>query len=153
MGVIYYGTRTFSKFMGYFGPRQECENCHKTYKKSFVRFRSWAHIDYIPLFPTKTVYYKACPICGQGFEVHKKDAKVEMQNPGDAGAQELEPYAKHILANKPKGILKTDSSYEFWIRDKMTGEEICIDREITKDDVKNIKKARGYKKVPVEEVK
>ena len=153
MGMIYYGTRTFSKFMGYYGPRVECTNCHRTYKKSYVKFSSWFHIDYLPLFPTKTVYFKACPICGNGFELRKQDAKAEMQNPGDAGAQELNLYGKHILANKPKGLLAADNSYELWVKDVTTGENICLATGITKDEIKNVKKERGLKKVPIEEVK
>ena len=150
MGMIYYGTKTFSKLAGYFGPKQECQNCHRTYKKAFVKYSSWFHIDYIPLFPTKTIYFKACPICGAGYELRKQDAKTEMQNPGEP--QNFEPYAKHILANKPKGILKQDNSYEFWLKDTITGEEICIGSEISKEDIKNLKKERGFKKVPIQNV-
>lgn len=152
MGTIVYGTHVFTKHMGYFGPRQECENCHRTYKKAFVKNSSWFHIDYIPLFPVKVTYFKACPICGAGFELKSKDAKLEMQNPGDAGQQAFEPYAKHILADKPKGVLKTDNSYEFWLRDLTNNEEICIGRELTKANIKEIKKARGFKKVPIQDV-
>ena len=152
MGAVYYGTRTFSKFLGFFGPKQECTNCHRTYKKSYLKYTSWFHIDFIPLVPTKTRYFKACPICGAGFEMKKKDAKMEMQAPGDGTVQTLEPHAKHILANKPKGLMKTDNSYELWLKDGETGEDICIASEITKEDLKNFKKERAYKKVPMEKV-
>ena len=152
MGAIYYGTRTFSKHVGYFGPVQECENCHRAYKKAFVKFSSWFHIDYIPLIPTKTVYFKACPVCGRGFELRKKDAKMEMQNGGNDGTQVLTPHAKHILANKPKGLLATDSSFELWLKDEASGEDILIASEITKEDIKNFKKERGWKKVPMENI-
>ena len=151
MGAIYYGTRTFSKHMGYFGPKQECENCHRTYKKAIVKFSSQFHIDYIPLIPTKTVYFKSCPVCGKGFELRKQDAKVEMANPGE-GTQTLEPHAKHIMANKPKGILKDDNSYELWLKDAESGEDILLGKDITKGDINNIKKERGWKKVPMEKV-
>lgn len=152
MGAIYYGTRTFSKFVGFYGPAQECTNCHKTYKKSYVRFNQWFHIDYIPLVPTKTIYFKSCPICGNGFELRKQDAKAEMQAGSDGTTQILEPHAKHILANKPKGILKADNSYELWLKDQVSGEDILIASEITKEDLKKFKKERGYKKIPVEKV-
>ena len=152
MGAIYYGTRTFSKHMGYFGPKQECQNCHRTYQKAIVRFKSWFHIDYIPLIPTKTQYFKSCPICGAGFELRKQDAKTEMQTPGDGTVQTLEPHAKHILANKPKGLLASDNSYELWMKDGNSGEDICIASEISKEDIKRFKKERGWKKVPMEKV-
>ena len=152
MGAIYYGTRTFSKHMGYFGPKQECQNCHRTYQKAIVKFSSWFHIDYIPLIPTKTQYFKSCPICGAGFELRKQDAKAEMQTPGDGTVQTLEPHAKHILANKPKGLLASDNSYELWMKDVNSGEDICIASEISKEDIKRFKKERGWKKVPMEKV-
>ena len=58
MAVIFYGTKTFTKFVGYFGEKEECEACHKTYKKAYVRNKVWAHLNDIPLFPMKTFYNK-----------------------------------------------------------------------------------------------
>ena len=152
MGTIVYGTRTFSKHLGYFGTALECDHCHRTYKKAFVKFSSWFHIDYIPLVPTKTIYFKACPICGAGYEVKKKDAKTEMQTSGIDNSQVLTPHAKHILANKPKGLLKADKSFELWIKDEVSGEDILVASEIEKEEIKNIKRERGWKKVPIEKV-
>ena len=152
MGAIYYGTRTFSKHMGYFGPKQECQNCHHTYQKAIVRFKSWFHIDFILLVPTKTTYFKSCPICGVGFELKKADAKAEMQAAGDGTVTSLEVHAKHIMANKPKGLMKADNSYEVWMKDLTTGEDICIASEVTKEDIKKLKRERGWKKVPMEKV-
>ncbi len=152
MGAIYYGTRTFSKHMGYFGPVQECVNCHRSYKKAFVKFNSWFHIDYIPLVPTKTVYFKACPVCGHGVELKSKEAKAEMVNGPDDGSQVLTPHIKHVLANKPKGILKADTSYELWLKDEVSGEDILVASGIDTEDIKRFKKERGYKKVPVEKI-
>ena len=152
MATVYYGTRTFSKFVGYFGEKKECPNCHRTYKNSYVKFSSWFHIYFIPLVPTKTVYFKSCPICGVGYELKKKEAVQEIKAGGDAEFQGFEPHAKHILANKPKGILKTDNSYELWLKDLASGEDILVASEINKDDLKRFKKERGYKKIPVEQV-
>lgn len=93
-----------------------------------------------------------CPVCGRGIELKNKEAKAEMAV-GDFGCrQNFEPYAKHILAKKPTKFMSTDNSYEFWIRDLMTGEEILVASDITKDQVKQIKKSRGYKKVPIMDV-
>ena len=152
MGMIYYGTRVFSKLMGYYGPTVECTNCGRSYKKAYVRYSSWFHIDFIPLIPTKTNFVKMCPVCGAGFELKKKDAKNEMQNAANDGFLGFEPHAKHIMANKPKGLLATDNSYELWLKDLSSGEDILVASEITKEDIKNLKKERGYKKVPIEKI-
>lgn len=145
MGMIMYGTKVFTKFKGYFGEREECACCHKTYKKSYVKFTTWFHIDEIPLFPVKSTYYKMCPICGDSIEMKGKYAKAEMVVTGEPETQQLETYAKHILANKPKGIMSVDNSYEFWVKDLSTGEEICVATGLTKDVVKRMKKERGLK--------
>ena len=149
MAVIVYGTHVFTKLAGYYGQREECPVCHRIYQKGYVRNTVWAHLEYIPLFPVKKIYFKMCPVCGRGMELKSKEAKVEMAA-GDYGyRQAFEPYAKHVLAKKTTGFISTDNSYEFWIRDLMTGEEILVASDITKDQVKRIKKSRGYKKVPI----
>ena len=152
MAVIVYGTHVFTKLAGYFGQREECPFCHRVYKKGYVKNTVWAHLEYIPLFPIKKTYFKMCPVCGRGVELKNKEAKAEMVNSGDGYRQEFEAYAKHILTKKPKGIMSVDNSYEFWIRDLVSGEEILVDSEITKDVVKRIKKSMGYKKVPIIDV-
>lgn len=152
MATVYYGTRVFSKFVGFYGPKMECPKCHRTYKYSYVKFSSWFHIYYLPLVPTKTVYFKSCPICGAGYELKKKEAVLEIKAGSDGEFQGLEPHAKHVLANKPKGIMKADNSYELWVKDLATGEDILVASEITKGELKNFKKERGYKKVPIETV-
>ena len=145
MGMIIYGTKVFTKFKGYFGEREECACCHKTYKKSYVKFTTWFHIDELPLFPVKSTYYKMCPICGDSIEIKGKYAKAEMVVTGEPETQQLETYAKHILANKPKGFMSVDSSYEFYVKDLSTDEEICVATNLTKDMVKDMKKERGLK--------
>ena len=145
MGMIMYGTKVFTKYKGYFGEREECPCCHKTYKKSYVKYTTWFHLNEIPLFPFKSTYYKMCPICGDSIEIKGKQAKAEMVVTGQPETQNLEAYAKHILANKPKGFLALDTSYEFWVKDITTGEEICVATGLSKDVVKNMKKERGLK--------
>ena len=89
---------------------------------------------------------KICPICGNGVELKKNEAKLEMTNSSGMSNQAFEVYANHILAKKPKSILEVDNSYELWVRDLVTGEEICIARDVSKDAVKNVKKNRWLKK-------
>ncbi len=48
--------------------------------------------------------------------------------------------------------MATDASYEFWVKDLSTGEEILVASEITKDMVKRMKKSRGYKKFSIIDV-
>lgn len=152
MGMILYGTRVFTKQEGYFGEKEECTVCKRVYQKAYVRYKVWAHLNYIPLFPIKKTYFKMCPICGNGQEIKSKEAKAEMLNTKETSDQNLEVYAKHILANKPKGILSTDTSYELWVKDLSTGEEICVDTDLYKDAVKDIKKERGLKKLEIRNV-
>ena len=70
----------------------------------------------------------------------------------DPEPQQLKVYAKHILANKPKGFLETDNSYELWVRDEISGEDILLLNQTTKDVIKNVKKNRGLKILPIVEV-
>lgn len=149
MAVIIYGTHVFTKLAGYFGQKEECPFCQKAYQKGYVKNTIWAHLEYIPLFPVKKVYFKMCPICGRGVELKNKEAKAEMSSGGDGYRQELEPFAKHVLANKPSGFMSTDNSYQFWIKDALSGEEILVASDLTRKDLKQIKKARGYKKLPL----
>lgn len=105
------------------------------------------------VFTKLTGYYgqrEECPVC------HRIYQKGYVRNTVWAHLEYIplfpvkkEPYAKHVLAKKPTGFMSTDNSYEFWIRDLMTGEEILVASDITKDQVKQIKKSRGYKKVPI----
>lgn len=152
MAVIVYGTHVFTKLTGYFGQREECPFCHRIYQKGYVKNTVWAHLQYIPLFPVKKIYFKMCPVCGRGLELKNKEAKAEMANGNGGYRQEFTAYAKHILAKKPKGFMATDASYEFWVKDMSTGEEILVASEITKDMVKQIKKSRGYKKLSIIDV-
>ena len=86
-----------------------------------------------------------CPICGDSVGLKGKQAKSEMVATDATETQQLEAYAKHILANKPKGFMSVDSSYEFYVKDLSTNEEICVATNLTKDMVKDMKKERGLK--------
>lgn len=153
MAMIVYGTRVFVKKMGYVGGHVECSVCTKYYKMLMIRYRKWAHLEYLPLFPVKTTYFKMCPVCGYGYELKKDVAKGEISSINPQETQNFDYYAKHIVANKPKGIMSVDQSYEFWAKDMVSGEEICVAASITKEDVKKMKKERGAKKVPIIDVK
>lgn len=152
MGIIVYGTRFFTKLEGYYGVKEECPYCHKVYKKAYVRCTKWAHLSYIPIFPIKRAYLKMCPICAYGVELKNKEGKAEIANSNDTNDQKFEAYVKHILIKKPKGIMAIDRSYEFWIKDLITGEEICVASDLSKDDVKNMKKDRGLKNIQIIDV-
>lgn len=152
MAMFIYGTKSFTKNMGFYGPAEECPCCHKSYSKTYVKISTWAHLDYIPLFPVKFRYFKSCPICGIGVELTSKEGKAEMQTNGAAQNQNITYFGRHILKNKPKGLLATDTSFEFWAKDGVTGEEFCISQGISKDVIKNMKKMRGVKNLPVYDI-
>ena len=146
-----YGSRTFTSNKGYFGNKETCQHCQKSYIPSYIKVSTWAHFDYIPIFPIKTRYYKMCPICGHNNELTRKEAKPLMINP-DNGTQNLKTYAKHVLHNKPEKKLQTDTSYELWVKDLTTGEDICISTGLTKSDIKTSKRNRGLKKIEIIDV-
>ena len=152
MGMIMYGTKVLTSFKGYFGEKEECSCCHKAYQKAYVKYKTWFHINEIPLFPVKFRYYKMCPICANAEELKVKQAKAEMAATGNTESQQLKSYAKHILANKPKGFMAVDTSYEFWVKDLKTGEEICVATNLTKYQIKDMKKERGLKDFKIYDV-
>lgn len=153
MAMIVYGTHVFTKMKGYYGLKEECPYCHRAYKKAYVKYSKWWHLSYIPLIPLKKRYYKMCPICTGAIELTSREAKDQMERAYDINEpQQLEMYAKHILAKKPKGLLAHDMSYEFWVKDLITGEEICVATNLSKDRVNEIKKERGLKKLQIFDV-
>ena len=98
------------------------------------------------------MYRKFCPVCGYGVEMKGKEGKAELKEKAEVTDQAFEPYVNHNLADKPKGILKTDNSYEFHVKDLNSGEDICVAKNLTKEEVKKIKKGRAYKKLPINKV-
>ena len=93
-----------------------------------------------------------CPVCGMADKLKKKDAMVEITKPSDGVQQQFQYYAKHILANKPTKMLEVDKSYEFWVKDLTSNEEICIASGITKDMVKSLKKKFCLKDISIMDV-
>ena len=149
--LVVYGTHVFTKFLGYFGQPEECAQCHKKYKKSMVRVKRWAHLEFIPIFPCGSSYFYSCPICGFGTELKKKDGKAIIEAPSDPHQQNIQIYAKHVAANRPTKKFAVDSSYELWARDLITGEDFCVRNGQTRDNLKSEKKSRGLKDIPVVE--
>ena len=98
----------------------------------------------------KTVI-KGNPICGNGIELKAKEAKAEMAS-GSINDQNIQIYAKHFNANKPKGLLAVDTNYEVWVKDVNTGEDIGLVNNIDKDFIKSLKKERGIKIIPIREI-
>ncbi len=94
---------------------------------------------------TKHVGYygqpETCPNCGKTYSKALMINKNENQN--------FYYYAKHILKNKPTGVLTPDNSFEFWIKDVLTNEEFLIFANITKEQIKNIKKNMGIKNLNI----
>ena len=106
----------------------------------------------IPIFRTKLSYNKICPICGHGYSVTGKEGKAEMAAGPKDETQQIEVYAKRIMAKKPKKLLQADRSYELWVKDVNRNEETMLADDLTKDFIKTAKKDRGLKKIPIIEV-
>ena len=152
MYCVVYGDIVFTKHKGYFGEKEECPNCHKVYSPAFVKFSTWAHFSYIPVFPIKTRIYKMCPVCGVDHELKVSEAKPLMTN--ENTSQSITPYAKHILKNRPKNrMFNIDKSYELWVKDNATNEDFRIATGLNKIQIKNAKKHRGLKRLEIIEVK
>ena len=149
--MFVYGTRKFIKFCGYYGQPETCLNCNRTYSKAFVKVTTWAHFDYIPLFPMGTSYLRLCPVCAAGVEINKNSAKELMVNKNET--QRIYLYGKHYLKNHPAGLIHPEISYELWMRDLSTNEESCVFTHIRKDQIKNIKKSLGIKKLEIINIK
>ena len=89
-----------------------------------------------------------CPICGADHELKVSEAKPLMVNKNEN--QSITIYAKHILHAQPKNKwLNFNKSYELWAKDDLTNEEFCIATELTKDEIKNLKKRRGLKRIKI----
>ncbi len=134
MAVIVWGTHVFNSNKGFHGDKVKCPNCDRVYAPSYVKSAYWFHLEFIPLIPYKSTYFKACPICGYGVELKGKEGKAEVKELPEVTDQQFEPYVNHILANKPKGLLKTDNSFEFHVKDLTSGEDICVKQNMTKDN-------------------
>ena len=152
MAVIWWGTHVFNSNKGYHGEKVACPDCGRVYAPAYVKSSFWFHIEFIPLIPYKSMYRKFCPVCGYGVEMKGKEGKAELKEKAEVTDQAFEPYVNHNLADKPKGILKTDNSYEFHVKDLNSGEDICVAKNLTKEEVKKIKKGRAYKKLPINKV-
>lgn len=150
MATIVYGTHVFTKFKGYYGAKEECPNCNRIYAKGYVRVMVWAHLEYIPLFPIKINYFKQCPICGKGKSLKLSQAKSEMENSARTD-QNFEVYAKHFQTDQKKGLFSSDSNYEVWVKDLVSGEDTCVLANVCKATVKEQKKNRGLKKLEITE--
>ena len=148
MYFIIYGDYVFTKHKGYFGEPEECPNCHKVYSPAFVKNSTWVHVGYIPIFRTKVRFYKMCPFCGADHELKKKEVKTLMVH--ENKEQSVVPYIKHVLANRPNNKwFNTDKSYELWVKDNLTNENLCLSSGLTKEQVKNIRKHRGLKRLEI----
>ena len=56
------------------------------------------------------------------------------------------------LSSRAAAVLPSSLKVCEWfdrVRDLISGEEILVDTGLTKDQIKHMKKGRGYKKVPV----
>ena len=57
----------------------ECPNCHNTKHWLLGKMTYFINVFFIPLIPTKTEYFKVCPICKFRKEVTREDYSKEKE--------------------------------------------------------------------------
>lgn len=83
--IIIWGSRTFQKILAHTGP-YTCNNCNNPTPFNLIRVANWFTLFWIPLFPVSIKYYHTCPICNQGTQLTKQQAK-DMQAQFASAAQ------------------------------------------------------------------
>lgn len=79
--IIIWGSRTFKKIMAYTGP-YTCNHCANPTQFHLVRVATWFTLFWIPIFPYSFKYFHICPVCNQGVQLTKDQAKgMEAQFP------------------------------------------------------------------------
>lgn len=138
MGMIYYGVESFKKVLGPVGPVRECSYCHKSYQETYVKFRKFGHIDFIPLLPLGVDICHFCPVCFQGGKFEKQDKKEAKQVIKAKGpvTTNLVPKVIHHSAEK---------TYDLILEDKNSGETFPLGSAMKKSEAKSLCKNRFYK--------
>ena len=140
MAVYYYGVESFKKVYGPKGEVKECAYCHRAYQETYVKFRKWGHLDYIPLIPLGSDYYHFCPICFYGDKFIKGEKKQAKKIVKDKSAP--------VTFLVPRGVHhKAEKTWDLLIDDKVSGQTFPIQMGMTKSDYKALKKNRFYKKI------
>lgn len=133
-----YGTRRVNTKKGYFGEPTACPVCGHTYKPSLIKVTKYFHIDYIPLMYLGSKWYTCCPVCAAAYETQKETAKAIIAGGFDTTTQNLTGVEMYDKTNKIRSFI---------MRDNISGQDMCIETNITKSRAKELKKERGLKSI------
>lgn len=135
-----YGVRSFKKVYGPKGQPEACPFCHKVYQETYVKFRKYGHLDYIPLIPMGSDIYHFCPVCFYGDKFDKQGKKE-----AKAVIKDQTPATTNLI---PRGIHHVSAkTWDLVLQDQTTNEVIPIKTGINKGEYKKLKKDRFYKHV------
>ena len=73
--IIIWGTRTKEKIMAIAAPHN-CESCNNTVQFQLIRVMRWFTLFWIPIFPFSIKYFLSCPVCNNGWQLKKEQAKA-----------------------------------------------------------------------------
>ncbi|MBR4820077.1 MAG: hypothetical protein IKZ74_08485, partial [Clostridiales bacterium] len=128
------------KVYGPKGEPKECAYCHKTYQETYVKFRKYWHLDYIPLIPLGSDIYHFCPVCFYGDKFDKQGEKA-----AKALIKDATPPTTHLI---PRGVHHTaEKTWDLVVQDQISGEVFPIKTGMKKGEYKQLKKDRFYKKI------
>lgn len=133
-----YGQRTISTKKGFFGESVTCSLCGRTYKPSLIKVTKYFHVDYIPLMYLGAKYYASCPVCAGAREMDKQSAKAIIAEGFDTTSQDLSAVEMYDKTNKIRSFI---------MKDNISGQDICIETNITRGRAKELKRERGLKSV------
>ncbi len=72
--MIFYGTRTFVKQLGYMYQAAMCGRCQAQVRQVVIREWTWFTLFFIPLIPLWKSYFVVCPNCKERTKIKKHDA-------------------------------------------------------------------------------
>lgn len=87
--IIIWGSKDFNKVLCQTGP-YTCTNCSNPTPFNLVRVARWFTLFWIPIFPYSFKYYHFCPVCNQGVQLTKqqaKDMQAQFTPQGQPGGQ------------------------------------------------------------------
>ena len=143
--MVVYGVKSFKKVYGPKGEPVACPFCHKVYQETYVKFRKWGHIDYLPLLPLGSDLYHFCPVCFFGDKFDKQGKKQ-----AKAVIKDTTPSTTFLV---PKGIHHVAAkTWDLVILDQTTNEVFPIRSGMTKSQYKQMKKDRFYKRIEESDV-
>lgn len=131
--VIFWGTESRVKNVGFHGDKIKCGHCFKSYIPCYYKRTTYDHFCAIPVSEITRTYTSVCPICGneqfvQTFrftEIAKTTVTKEMQD------------ISYIAVTKSK------NRYDFVAMDNHTKEQFLIASNVPMIDIKEGIKSRG----------